>query len=132
MDLAAPQRALVDEEAEAQVMQRERRDVRAQALAGAQAAEDRPGHRGALAVVAREADPALPHVGPRDGLGDVVQQRAPAQRAAARQPVRERLAEQLADAGGALGAEHRRRVALRARSSRSSTASVCPWTSRWW
>ena len=58
MHLAAAERALVDEEPEPQVMARERRDVRAQALAGAQAAEDRARHRRALAVVVRESRPA--------------------------------------------------------------------------
>ena len=66
VDLAAAQRALVDEEAEAQVVAGQRRDVRAQPLAGAQAAEDRAGDIAAPSRSWRgKADPALAHVGAR-------------------------------------------------------------------
>ncbi len=113
MHLAAAERPFVHEEPEPQVVQGERGDVRAQALARAQPREDLAAHARALAVVVGEADPALAEVGLRERLGDVVQQRAPAQRVAAREVVGERLGEHRGDprAEGVV-VEHGGRVAL--------------------
>ena len=87
---------LVHEEAEAQVVAHERRDVRAQPLARAQPP------RTARASSAPRASwpmnvtrPSGAHLA-RERLGGVVQQRAPAQRLAARQLVGERLGQQRA------------------------------------
>ena len=86
-------------------------------------------HLGALAVVADEGDVAAA-LAPRLRLGDVVQDRAEAQRGAAGQLVGERLFEQRPGLGGALAGEALE-VALDLERS-SSTARVWPWTSRWW
>ena len=111
VDLAAVERALVDEEAEHEV------------VAGQGARRSAPGARScagagrasrtislAQAVVAHEGDAPVGADLARGGLADVVQQRAEAQRLAARELVGERLAEHARAAGGC-------RVRARARSA---------------
>ena len=77
-----------------------------------QATEDRARHRAPAHVVAREADAAVGQHRARLRLGDVVQERAEAQRVAARHLVGERRASSVADRLRVLGAERLRRVAL--------------------
>ncbi len=131
VDGAAVERPLVDEEAEAQVMARERRDVGAQALAGAQAREDLARHLGALAVVAGEADARRRRTSRACAAWrcraaarpSAARRRASARRRAARPAAR--------DTAPARSAQH----GAGSRSSAiacSSTSSVWSWTSRWW
>src|SRR5262249_21615688 len=70
-DRAAVERLLVDEEAEAQVVERERGDVVGQPLRGAQAAEDGAGEVGAGAVVPDEGDAAVRELAAGGRLGRV-------------------------------------------------------------
>ena len=130
VDAARRQRHLVDEEAEAQVVQGQRPQVRGQRAAGAQPAAGGADHLGAGAVVADEGDVAAA-LAAGGGLADVVEEGAEAQRGAAGHLVGERLVEQRAR----LARRARRRSARgrpRPRACCSSTASVWPWTSRWW
>ena len=131
---APRQRPLVDEEAEAQVVARERGDVRLQALAGAQAGEHVARELGAGAVVAEERRRAVVAVAERDGLGDVVQQRAEAQRERRGRP-RRRAARRAARATAAASAAPTPSTATGSACSAtvcSSTSSVWAWTSAWW
>jgi hypothetical protein len=85
----------VHEKAGSQVMADERRDVRAQPLARAQPAEHRLRELGATDVVADERDPPVDGShGAGEGLGRIVQERTPAQRLTAGEPVGERLHQQ--------------------------------------
>ena len=119
------ERALVDEEPEAQVMARERRDVALQALGGAQARERRRGRARAPATSwPMNVDAALGRLGARARLGGVVQQRAEAQRLAPRQVVGERLGQQRRDRRLGVARPAPARGRARARSRASSTASV--------
>ena len=118
------QRRLVDEEAEAQVVEGERPEVIGQSPAGPQARAERGDHLGADVVVADECHVAVA-LALRPRLADVVQERAEAERGATAEVVGKRLLEQLADlvctlAGEAVEAgldregllEHRDRVAV--------------------
>ena len=107
---------LVYEEAQAQVVARERSHVRARALARPQPAQHVARELRAAHVVADERHAAAKAVSARERLGRVVQQRAPAQRLRAREPVGQGLRKQrrhiravLADhlAAVALAASHR-------------------------
>ena len=123
------------EEAESQVVAHERRDVRAQPLARAQAPEHLAGELGAAHVVAdeRHAPVRRAHLA-RERLGGVVQQRPPAQRLAARQLVGERLGQQRAAAGARRPRSSSQRALARSdavrrvasATVRSSTSSVWP------
>ena len=95
----------------------ERRDVRLQALAGAQPGQQLARDPRALAIVADERDVALGRVVARRGLAGVVQQRAEAQRAAARELVGERLGQERCDRLAVARPERRRRDRARSRSS---------------
>ena len=75
-------------------MARERRHVRAQPLAGAQADQRGARHLRPLLVVVGEADATVGQLGAGARLGDVVQQSAEAQPAAAGQLVGQRLGQQ--------------------------------------
>ena len=91
----------------------ERGDVGAQALAGAQALQHRARELGAARVVAEERDATVGAHGAGERLGGVVQQRAPAQRLAACELVRERLGQQRRDRLSELGgAENGGRIGL--------------------
>jgi len=111
VERAAVERLAAHEEAEPQVVAGERGDVVGQRGARAQPlGEHRARQSGADAVVAGEAEAALGarHRGVR--LGDVVQQRGPAQAVAAGGLVGERLGEQRLDAGHEVGVAQRDRV----------------------
>jgi hypothetical protein len=113
VELVAIERHLVDQEAQAQVMACERRHVRAQPLAGPQARQRGARHLGPLFVVAREADAPVRQLDAGLRLGDVVQQRAEAQPAAAGELVGQGLGEQRADRRGQrLVAQRGRGIAL--------------------
>ena len=109
-DPAPRQRALVDEEAEPQVVERERGDVVGDALGGAQAAHDVAGELGALGVVADERHAAVGAEVARGGLGRVVEQRGEAHRVAAGEVVAERLGQQRAHGAGVLAERLRVRL----------------------
>ena len=94
----AIQRALVHEEAEAQMMLRQRRGVVGQRGAAVQPPHDVARHAGADAVVTPEQHPALRGDGPRGRLAGVVQQRSQAQGLPARELVRQRTVQLRADA----------------------------------
>ena len=94
---------LVDEEPQAQVVAHERRHVRAQPLARAQPPEHRARQLRPAGIVSDEGHTSVLGADrTREGLGRVVQQRAPAQRLSAGQLVRERLGEQSLHGGTAL------------------------------
>ena len=124
VDAARRQRHLVDEEAEAQVVQGQRLQMRGQRAARPQPAAGGADHLGALAVVADEGDVAAALAAGRR-LADVVEDRAEAQRRAPGHLVGERLVEQRPGLRGALAGEaievrldleralqHRQRVAV--------------------
>jgi hypothetical protein len=102
----------VDEEAQAQVMARERGDVGLEPLARPQAREDVAREAGTRAVVAEERRRAVVAAAERRRLGGVVQQRAEAQREAAVHLVGEWLVEQRRDRAGVLVTEQRCRIGL--------------------
>ena len=87
VDAAAVERALVDEEAEHEVVAGHALEEAAEALARAQAAADVAHHLLAQPVVAHEGHAAVVAHVVRGGLADVVQERAEAQRLAARELV---------------------------------------------
>ena len=93
----ARQRPLVNEEAQHEVVARDRAEELAQPLARAQTPADRGDHLLPHRVVADERDAAAVELAPRGGLRDVVHQRREAQRARARHLVRERLGQDLGD-----------------------------------
>ncbi len=109
---APRERHIMDEEAEPQVVARERGDVCLELLAATQSGQDLARQAGALAVVAEERRRAVFAAAERRGLGDVVQQRAEAQREAAVDLVAERLCQQRRDRDGLLGAEDSARIGL--------------------
>ena len=120
----------MDEEAEHEVVAGEPVEEAAEALARAQAAAELAHHLLAEPSWPDEGHAAVRAHAARGRLADVVQQRAEAERLAARELVRQRLREHRAQPRRQL-AEHR----LQPPSSsiwRASTSSVWPYTSRWW
>ena len=127
------QRALVHEEAEPQVVLRERGEEVARARCWrACAARGRELISRAHAVVAPEEHPALVGDRARRRLAGVVQQRAEPQRLAARQLVGKRARELARDSLGGVAEAPPRGRAVASTTSCSSTSSVWPHTSRWW
>ena len=115
VDGATVQRRLVNEEAEAQMLTRDRGDELGETLGRPQPAEDRACQLSPGRVVAHEGDPALGRDLPRLGLGDVVQHGAEAQRLArgsARWPAARRAVPP--------GPAHRSRRPLRGRAAARS------------
>ena len=129
VDPARRQRRLVDQEAEAQVVQGQVLEVAGEGAARAQPGAERADDLGAVAVVAEEGDVAVP-LGPRRRLADVVQERAEAQRGGAAHLVGERLGEQRP--APPARSPPKRSSSASTSSVCSSTAIVWPWTSRWW
>ena len=118
VDGAPVERALVDQEAEHEVVAGHGLEEAAQALARPEPAADRAHHLLAEPVVPHEGHAAVLANVVGGGLADVVEQRAESERLAARELVRERLVQHLAQLAG---------WPSRSSSiSRSSTSSVCP------
>ena len=126
---------LVHEEAEPQVVAHQRRDVRAQPLAGAQPPEHLARQLRAAHVVADERHAPVARANPaRERLGGVVQQRPPAQRlaaASARRRAARRAARRPASRCGRQAASRSSALAAPAAAPvssivRSSTSSVWP------
>ena len=102
VDRAAVERPLVHEEAEHQVMPGHGREEAAEPLARAQAPAHLTHHLLTQPVVPQEGHaPVIAHV-VRGRLADVVEQRTEAERLAARELVRQRLVEHLAQVAGGL------------------------------
>ncbi len=93
IDGAARQRALIDQEAEAQVVQGQPLKVGAEGVACSKPAADPGDDLGSRAVVADEGDVAGP-LASRRRLAEVVEERAEAQRIGARELVGERLGQE--------------------------------------
>ena len=131
VDAARRQRRLGDQEAEPQVVQGQPLQVPGEAAAGAQAGAD-PADRSRRRRTSWPRKPTKPSrsaAGRR--LADVVEEGAEAQRRAAAHLVGQRLGQQRR--------RPRRRARRRSARGRASTSSVCsstasvwPWTSRWW
>ncbi|MFN8152440.1 MAG: hypothetical protein U0R24_15120 [Solirubrobacterales bacterium] len=101
------QRPVLDHEPEHEVVAGHRGDLAREGARTAQAPEQVGHHACSDLVVALEGDPALRALDARRGLADVVQECSEAQRAAARQPVGERLREDRRDPVGGVAREAR-------------------------
>src|SRR3954447_7989248 len=104
VDAPSRQRRLGDQEAEAQVMERQSLQVAGEAATGTEATADAGDDLDPDLVVATEADEAV-HLGPRRRLADVVEEGAEAQGGAPGHLVGERFGEERRDLLGPLAAE---------------------------
>ena len=130
VDGAARERTLVDQEAEAQVVQRQPLQVGAEGVAGPKPAADPGDDLGPRAVVADEGDVAgllAPRLRACRGRGRARRSAAPRARVSSSASGSARKASTCSARSGAKPA---RSDSIASHSS--STASVWPWTSRWW